>query len=116
MTLTWRGTRLSGFLEELKVWGYFQNKEDKRRDFDNLKTGKAQTRSYAFDVQGISLIGESHRLTYGVHYSEDHGESPDGRDSREAIPPFPDLPSVFPAFAPCGGPRRNWSGQKTVDL
>jgi len=76
-TLTWKGTELSDWLSELKVWGYFQNKRDKRIDHGNAKTGYAETDTYSMDIQAHSPVRGNHRLTYGMHYHEDHGVCPD---------------------------------------
>jgi len=77
LTLTWKATKLNNMLDELKVWGYYQDKKDVRDDFGNSMSGESTTKTYALDVQGVSLVGDDHRFTYGAHYNEDHGVCPD---------------------------------------
>ena len=83
VTITWRGDNVSRFINSLEVNGYTQDKLDMRKDFagadpvEDRAVGRAQTRTYSGDIQAISLLGESHRLTYGLHYHEDHGVCPD---------------------------------------
>ncbi len=76
VTLTWRGRELSSLLHSLEVKTYYQDKLDKRKDFANLRTGESHTETYSADIQAVSLVGDDHRLTYGMHYHEDHGENP----------------------------------------
>ena len=77
MTLTWKATDLGDLFESLEVKGYFQDKFDQRDDLANRRTGETKTKTWSGDVQAVSAPGEAHRLTYGLHYQEDRGESPD---------------------------------------
>lgn len=77
VTLEWKATDLGDLFQSLEVKGYFQNKADERDDLANRRTGEALTQTWSGDVQAVSMVGEMHRLTYGIHYHEDVGEDPD---------------------------------------
>ncbi|MFH0813734.1 MAG: TonB-dependent receptor [Pseudomonadota bacterium] len=84
--LTHRAKRIAPYIEELKTQLYYQYKEDERRFFDLGIRGHAITKTIAADLQFVSQFLPDHRLTYGLHFERDDGESPDDEQFTRITP------------------------------
>ncbi|MBN2492860.1 MAG: TonB-dependent receptor, partial [Planctomycetes bacterium] len=76
-SVAWQVREPTSFWEEVSAKVYYQRKEDKRTWFTSGNHGRALWRTFTADLQAVSRIGESNRLTYGLGLHRDLGESPD---------------------------------------
>ena len=97
--LSYVNTDNDSFWDRLEARVYSQNKQDRRRWLsgeDAGQRGVARTRTLSADLQLTSPLGSNHRLTYGLHWERDDGESPDDeqftitRPGEAKVKPAPD--------------------------
>jgi hypothetical protein len=86
LSLAYEAKQLTSFLDNLNWRGYYQYKKDVRENPSKPETGRAITKTYSSSLQGITLLGSAHRMTYGGHYELDDGESPDDEQFTRTTP------------------------------
>ncbi|MFH2002663.1 MAG: TonB-dependent receptor [Planctomycetota bacterium] len=78
-SLSYTNTGGNSIWDQLEARIYYQNKEDRRRWLtgpDAGLRGIQKTKTYSGDIQITRLLGDDHRLAYGLHWERDDGESP----------------------------------------
>ena len=90
-SLTWQVQHPTEFWQQVRANLYYQYKEDRRYHEDTANpaqswAGVARWRTLTGDVQAITEIHRTNRLTYGLSYHRDLGESPDDEQFTQRFP------------------------------
>jgi outer membrane receptor for ferrienterochelin and colicin len=87
LSLAYRGSNLNPLLPQVKAEIAFHNREDGRKDKEQLDTSFGDTETFQTEVQATSLLGGIQRLTYGVHFHHDAAEGwQETKDGRSVTP------------------------------
>ncbi|MEW6744476.1 MAG: TonB-dependent receptor [Planctomycetota bacterium] len=79
LALSYVNTAANSIWDQLEARVYYQYKQDRRRWLsgpDAGQRGVAKTTTYSSDLQITRNLGDDHRLSYGLHWELDDGESP----------------------------------------